>query len=150
MVIVTAITFIRHLPNANRQGGLPFILGFVGVFYGFLIGLVHNSPIPVARGLLDWLSPVIFAFYLFVNWRDYPSYRQQTQRVFIWCVLIVGAYGIYQFVVAPEWDRYWLLKSKLFSSSGNPVPFGMRIWSTLHSVRHICRCNASWFTIVIY
>lgn len=134
VVFVTIITFFRHFPGAYRQGGLPFILGFVGVFYGFLVGLIHNSPIPVARGLLDWLSPIIFGFHLFINWRDYPSYRQHIQRVFLWGVLIIGAYGIYQFVVAPEWDRYWLIESKLYSSSGDPVPFGMRVWSTLHSV----------------
>ncbi|QMS89622.1 O-antigen ligase domain-containing protein [Nostoc edaphicum CCNP1411] len=134
VVFVTIATFLRHFPRASRQGGLPFVLAFIGVFYGFLIGLIYNPPIPVARGLLDWLSPIIFAFHLFTNWRDYPSYRQNIQRTFLWCVLILGAYGVYQFVVAPEWDRYWLIESKLFTSSGNPVPFGMRVWSTLHSV----------------
>ncbi|WP_016949038.1 hypothetical protein [Anabaena sp. PCC 7108] len=134
VVFVTIITLLRYLPSACRQGGLPFILGFFGVLYAFLVGLIYNSPIPVARGLLDWLCPIIFGFHIFMNWRDYPSYRQNIQRVFLWCVLIVGTYGIYQFVVAPEWDRYWLIESKLFTSSGDPVPFGMRVWSTLHSV----------------
>jgi hypothetical protein len=134
VVFVSAATFLRYLPSTIRQGGLPFLLGFIGVFYGFLVGLIYNQPIPVFRGFLDWVSPIIFGFHLFINWRDYPSYRQNFQRVFLWCVLIIGTYGIYQFVVAPEWDRYWLLQSKMFSSSGNPVPFGMRVWSTLHSV----------------
>ncbi|BAY13423.1 glucose-6-phosphate isomerase [Calothrix sp. NIES-2098] len=134
VVFVTIGTFLRYLPSSIRQGGLPFLLGFIGVFYGFLIGLIHNSPVPVARGLLDWLSPIIFAFHLFTNWRDYPSYRNHIQRTFMWCVLLLGAYGVYQFVVAPEWDRYWLIQSKMFGSSGDPVPFGMRVWSTLHSV----------------
>ncbi|BAY17995.1 hypothetical protein NIES21_38380 [Anabaenopsis circularis NIES-21] len=134
VVFVTIATFLRHFPQTYRQGGLPFILAFIGVTYGFLVGLIYNTPVPVARGLLDWLSPIIFAFHLFMNWRDYPSYRQNLQRIFLWCVLLTGAYGIYQFVVAPEWDRYWLIESKLFTSSGDPVPFGMRVWSTLHSV----------------
>ncbi|MFM8006965.1 MAG: O-antigen ligase domain-containing protein, partial [Dolichospermum sp.] len=134
VVFVTIATFLKYLPSAIRQGGLPFVLGFIGVFYAFFIGLVYNQPIPVIRGFLDWMSPIIFAFHLFVNWRDYPSYKHNIQRVFIWCVLVVGAYGIYQFVVAPEWDRFWLIESKLFTSSGNPVPFGMRVWSTVHSV----------------
>ncbi|MEH2399995.1 O-antigen ligase domain-containing protein [Nostoc sp.] len=134
VVFVTIATFFRHFPRASGQGGLPFVLAFIGVFYGFLVGLIYNPPIPVARGLMDWLSPIIFAFHLFINWRDYPSYRQNIQRTFLWCVLILGAYGVYQFVVAPEWDRYWLIQSKLFMSAGNPVPFGMRVWSTLHSV----------------
>ncbi|MBD2353060.1 O-antigen ligase domain-containing protein [Tolypothrix sp. FACHB-123] len=134
VVFVCIGTFLRYLPSSIRQGGLPFFLGFIGVFYGFLVGLIYNAPIPVARGLLDWLSPIIFGFHLFTNWRDYPSYRQHIQRTFLWCVLILGAYGVYQFVVAPEWDKYWLLESKMFTSSGNPEPFGMRVWSTLHSV----------------
>ncbi|MFN6514433.1 MAG: O-antigen ligase domain-containing protein [Nostoc sp. CreGUA01] len=134
VVFVTIATFLRRFKSASRQGGLPFILAFIGVFYGFLVGLIYNAPIPVARGLLDWLGPIIFAFHLFINWRDYPVYRRNFQRTFLWCVLILGAYGVYQFVVAPEWDRYWLIESKLFMSAGNPVPFGMRVWSTLHSV----------------
>ncbi|MBE9008025.1 O-antigen ligase domain-containing protein [Fortiea sp. LEGE XX443] len=134
VVFVTIATFLRHFPKASRQGGLPFILAAIGVFYGFLVGLIYNTPLPVARGLLDWLSPIIFSFHLFMNWRDYPSYRQNLQRIFFWCVLLTGVYGIYQFVVAPEWDRYWLIESQLFTSSGDPVPFGMRVWSTLHSV----------------
>ncbi|MBK1986707.1 O-antigen ligase domain-containing protein [Sphaerospermopsis aphanizomenoides BCCUSP55] len=133
VVFVTIATFIKHLPQATRQGGLPFILAFTGVFYGFLVGIIFNQPVPVIRGFLDWVSPIIFAFHLFINWRDYPSYRQHFQRVFIWCVLITGAYGIYQFVAAPEWDKLWLIESKMFTSAGNPVAFGMRVWSTLHS-----------------
>ncbi|WP_026100544.1 hypothetical protein [Fortiea contorta] len=134
VVFVTIATFIKYLPSAISQGGLPFVLAAAGVFYGFLIGLVYNAPIPVARGFLDWLSPIIFAFHLYTNWRDYPSYRENIQRTFLWCILITGAYGIYQFVVAPEWDRFWLIESKMFTSSGDPVPFGMRVWSTMHSV----------------
>jgi hypothetical protein len=133
VVFVTIATFLRHSPRASTQGAMPFVLAFIAVFYGLLIGLVHNSPLPVVRGLLDWLSPILFAFHLFINWRDYPSYRQNIQRIFIWAVLLLGIYAIYQFVVAPEWDRYWLIESKMYTSSGSPEPFGMRVWSTLHS-----------------
>lgn len=133
-VFVTIGTFIKYLPQSIRQGGFPFVLSSIGVIYGCLIGLIYNEPITVIRGFLDWLSPIIFAFHLFTNWRDYPNYRQHIQRTFILCVLVTGIYGIYQFVVAPEWDRLWLIESKMFSSSGDPEPFGMRVWSTMHSV----------------
>ena len=133
VVFITIGSLLRHLPRAGKQGGMPFILAFIGVLYGFLVGLIHNEPVAVARGFLDWLSPIIFAFHLYINWRDYPSYRQNLQRIFLWGVLILGIYGIYQFVVAPEWDRYWLIESKMFTSSGDPEPFGMRVWSALHS-----------------
>jgi hypothetical protein len=131
---LTLGTLFTNLPGAYRQGALPFILAFTGLFYGLLVGLVKNVLMTTARSFLDWVTPVLFAFHIFMNWRDYPTYRQNIQRTFLWCVLITGAYGVFQFVVAPEWDRYWLIESKMFSSSGDPVPFGMRVWSTMHSV----------------
>lgn len=133
VVFVTTLTLVKYLPRAYRENGLPFVLAFSGVAYGLLIGLINNSPVAVVRSLLDWLAPLLLAFHLFVNWRDYPVYRQHIKRVFLWCVLLTGAYGIYQFVAAPEWDRYWLIQSGMFTSMGSPEPFGMRVWSTMHS-----------------
>ena len=130
---VTLITLWRHLPNAHRQGGLPFILAFTGIFYGLLIGLAKElSPISVGISLLDWLVPVLIGFHLFVNWRHYPSYRNNIQRTFLWGVLVMGLYGIAQYLVAPEWDTFWLIKSE-FSSAGQPAPLMIRVWSTLNA-----------------
>jgi hypothetical protein len=126
-------TFFQHLPRANHIGGGPLIMAFVAVCYGLLIGLVNGTPIVVVRNFLDWLIPIIYGFHLLVNWKDYPKYRQNFQRVFVWGTLVMGAYGIFQYIVAPEWDRYWLIESGMFSSAGNPEPFGMRIWSTMNS-----------------
>jgi O-Antigen ligase len=130
---VTLVTVFQHLPKAYRQGGLPFILAIAGVFYGFLIGLIYMPPFVVVRSFLDWLSPLTFGFHLLVNWRNFPSYYQNIQRTFFWGTLVMGVYGIYQYIVAPEWDRLWLINSGMISSDGSPVPFGMRVWSTMHS-----------------
>jgi hypothetical protein len=126
-------TFFQYLPQARHLGGLPLIIAFAAVCYGFLIGLINGTPIVVLRNFLDWLIPITYGFYLLVNWQNYPDYRQNFQRVFLWGTLIMGAYGIFQYIVAPEWDRYWLIESGMFSSAGNPEPFGMRIWSTMNS-----------------
>jgi hypothetical protein len=132
VTLVTLATFFKNLPRSYREGGLPFVLTFAGVFYGFVIGLIMNSPAAAARSLLDWLSPVSFGFHIFMNWRDYPNYRQNIQRTFLWGVLLVGMYGLMQYVVAPDWDRLWLVTSKMTSSAGRPEPFGFRLWSTMH------------------
>lgn len=133
VTLITLATFLRHLPSSYRQGGLPFILGFAGVFYGFLIGLIKNAPAVATRSLLDWLVPILLGFYFFVNWRNYPQYRQSIQRTFLWGVLVTGAYGVYQYLVAPQWDRLWLKESGMFTSAGSPEPLGIRVWSTMHS-----------------
>lgn len=132
VTLITLFTFLKHLPKQYQQDGLPFVLAFIAVFYGFLVGLIKTSPITAARGLLDWLTPVVFGFHLFMNWRNYPNYSQNIQRTFVWGVLITGMYGVLQFLVAPEWDRLWLISTKL-TSFGDPEPLKIRVWSTMSS-----------------
>lgn len=133
VTLITLVTFFRYLPKARHLGGLPMVLAFVALCYGSLIGLINSTPTSVARVFLDWLVPIPFSFHLLVNWQDYPSYRQNIQRTFLWGVLVMGAYGLVQYLVAPEWDRYWLIKSEMFTSAGQPEPMAMRIWSTMQS-----------------
>ncbi|GAB4133477.1 MAG: hypothetical protein Fur0046_04290 [Cyanobacteria bacterium J069] len=133
VTFVSVLTLVRHLPRTQKMGGLPFVLAIASVVYAFFIGLVlDNPPIAAVRSFLDWICPILFGFHLFANWRDYPSYRHNLQRVFLWCVLITGLYGIYQFMVAPAWDCFWLIRTKLVSF-GKPEPFEIRVWSTMHS-----------------
>lgn len=133
VTLLTLHTALKYLPRSLREGGLPFVLAFVAILYSFLIGLIKAPSVMVAtRGLLDWLTPVSFAFYLFINWRDYPQYRQNIQRTFLWGALVMGTYGIYQYLVAPQWDVFWLESAKL-NSMGDPEPLGLRVWGTMAS-----------------
>ena len=136
VAMITIITFYRNLPKAHEQGSLPFVISAMGVFYGFLVGLINGLPVPAIVSLMAWVSPILFGFHLFVNWRDYPSYRQNIQRTFLWCVLITASYGVYQYLVAPEWDRFWLIQTKLYTSMGKPEPLGLRVWGTMNSPLH--------------
>jgi hypothetical protein len=129
--LVTSISFatlVRHLVRVNKQGGFPFILGIAAVFYGFLIEIIQQ-PITLNKitVLLVWLSPILFGFHLFVNWRDYPIYRQNLQRVFLWGVLLLGIYGIWQFFVQPPWDKFWI------ELDGQCLCFQDRLWSTTYT-----------------
>ena len=133
VAMITIITFYRNLPKAHEQGGLPFILSAAGVFYGFLVGMINGLPVPAIVSLMTWVSPILFGFHLFVNWRDYPSYRENIQRTFLWGVLVTASYGVYQYLVAPEWDRFWLIQTKLYTSMGKPEPLGLRVWSTMNA-----------------
>lgn len=135
VTLITCVAFFKYLPRASRLGGLPFVLSFIGVFYGLMIGLVNTSPMAAAQALLIWFTPIPFSFYLFINWRHYPELRQNIQRTFLWGVLVMGIYAIVQYVVAPEWDRFWLISSGLITSAGSPEPFGMRVWSTMNSTQ---------------
>ncbi len=132
VTLVTLHTCFKDFPKSYRQGGLPFILAFISVVYAFFVGLIKTTPVTAGRAVLDWIIPIIFSFYLFINWRYYPQYRQIIKSTFLWGVLITGTYGIVQFLIAPEWDRAWLLSTKL-TSFGDPAPLKIRVWSTMPS-----------------
>ena len=132
VTLVCLHTFLKDLPKSYRQGGLPFIIASIGLAYGFMIGIIQTSPVTAVRSLLDWLVPIPFAFYFFMNWRSYPQFRKIIKQVFIWGVLFTGVYGIIQYLVAPEWDRFWLISTEL-KSFGNPEPLKIRVWSTMSS-----------------
>jgi hypothetical protein len=151
--IVTLATLFRLLPKLYAKDALPYVLALFGVTYSILIGLINSrygldksilevlsaeglsySPTSVILKALDWGTPILFSFHIAANWRYYPEYRQNIQRVFRWGVLIMGVYGVVQYVVAPPWDRLWL--ASIFDGTfvfGRPEPFGFRVFGTMHS-----------------
>lgn len=132
VTFISALSLWQNLPKAYTQGSIAFVLPMVGVIYGFIIGIFNRATVPLVIGLLDWFGPVVFAFYLFVNWRNYPLIRQNIQRVFTWAVLLTGVYGILQYLIAPQWDRLWLVGTGL-TTMGHPEPLGIRVWSTMNA-----------------
>ncbi len=134
-IIICAHTLYFNLSKTRAQGSAPFVVALAGVLYGYLVGLINSSNfISITVALLEWISPLLFAYHLYVNWHRYPQYCRNLQRVFVWGLIIMGIYGIYQYLVAPEWDRFWLINApNIQSSAGKPVPLGLRVWGTMNS-----------------
>lgn len=130
---ISLATLVKYLPRTYNRDGLPFILSILAILYGCLMGLIQQPITEPERQiviLLSWLSPVGFGFHLFINWRDYPSCKQNIQRIFIWIVLVTGIYGIFQFLIAPEWDTFYLTQNDLIHL-GTPDPLKIRVFSTM-------------------
>jgi hypothetical protein len=132
VTLIASIAFFKYLPKSKSLGAVPFLLCSGSVFYGLAIGLVLNSPSAVIIAFLGWFTPIVFGFYLLLNWRDYPLYCQTIKRTFLWGVLVMGAYGIGQYLVAFEWDKFWLSNVDVVSF-GLPEPLKIRVWSTMNS-----------------
>ncbi|VEP15939.1 O-antigen ligase like membrane family protein [Hyella patelloides LEGE 07179] len=137
--LVTALCFItlfKQLPKLNSQGklGTPFVLAFIGLFYSLLVGIIYREPTKLVIATLEWFTPVIFGFHLYVNWRSYPQIQRNIERVFLYGVLIVGSYGVLQYVALPQWDRIWLTNAPIDSiCSGGVEVLKCRVYSTLNS-----------------
>jgi hypothetical protein len=137
---ISLITVYKYLPRARQLGALPFATAMAGTLYGYLIGLINiPSAFTVTREFLDWLPPVAFGFHLLANWRDFPKYYKNTQRVFVYGTLVTGLYGVYQYVANPGWDVLWMLNSGQgiadgYDSNNSANTFGIRVFSTMQSV----------------
>lgn len=131
--LVSAMAIHNNRRLLSRGVGMGFLLAGAGVVYSASIAII-NRPLPtVVIAVLDWLVPIIFGFYIYTQWQKYPEYRVSCLRVFKWGTLVMGIYGIYQFVVYPEWDQAWQINAEFFSV-GVAEAFSVRIWSTMHAV----------------
>lgn len=135
--LVTLITLIKYLPKIYSRDGLPFTLCLASIFYSLGIAVAYGYPInSVILDFLGWLTPILLGFHVFIHWSDYPKYRQNFQRVFIWSGLLLGAYGVIQYTSPLEWDKAWLsyvISEKGIVSFGKPEPQEIRIFGTLNS-----------------
>lgn len=140
--LVTAIsllTLIRHLPTSIKNGGIPFLMCSGSICYGLALAFVHHpqnftNPVALVNSILlflGWIGPIAFGFHLFVNWRDYPIYRQTILKTYLWCVIILGTYGLWQYFATPAWDTLDLDTPGREWMGGQDMESGLRVWSTM-------------------
>ena len=134
-MLVAGLTFFSALRNTQAlfHGDLfPFGVALVGVFFGYAVGLTRASPLPASFALLEWGMPITFGVYVVGQARDYHAIRAALLWTFTGGTLLMGTYGIVQFVAAPPWDGYWMLHSGM-NSIGSPEPGAIRVFSTLNA-----------------
>jgi hypothetical protein len=132
VIFVSAMTVARYASLLVKREGMPFLFCFASVMYAFTIGYLKGSPQAAAVALLSWLAPILLGFHIFAHYREYPVYQQSIKKIFVWGTLVMGTYGIYQYTIAPPWDTAWMINTEL-TTNGNPLPYEIRVFSTLHS-----------------
>jgi hypothetical protein len=130
---VSLITLFSKAPKIKNYGesGTLILSAAVAVLYCAAITLVRDSSRLAFLGTLSWLSPIAFCFLIFSNWRMYPAIKEIVERSFIWLMLPLGSYGIYQYIVAPAWDCFYLSEFISHGAFGLPEPFGIRVFGTM-------------------
>lgn len=129
---LAVIVLARHWRFLQSRALLPFTLALGGVVYGFGVGLMRVGLPAASFDMLNWAVPIVFGGFIAVHWRQYPAFRTSLIRTLAWGTLLMGAYGIVQFLFAPPWDGFWMVNSEM-TSIGTPEPFNVRVFSTLNS-----------------
>jgi hypothetical protein len=125
----------RYLFRGDARRGLPFLFGFGAVGYGFCAGIIGTQFQSVVLEAANWFGPMLFGFFVFLEYgteRKRKDVAAAFESTFRWGLLIMGAYGIIQFISVPAWDALWLTQvdNRAF---GTAEPFGLRVFSTMAS-----------------
>lgn len=129
---ISGVVLLRHGRTLAKPGGLPFACALAAIFFGTVYGLLRFTPFEVARGLVNWLAPVLFGFFLFEERRRYPEYRDAFVRALLWGTLVLSVYGIVQFFILPAWDEAWM-RGLVYTTFGAPVARQVRVYSTMNA-----------------
>ncbi|MGF7136542.1 hypothetical protein P3T40_008054 [Paraburkholderia sp. EB58] len=127
-----SMNLLTHFPVLLQRRAIPLTLIMLGILYGYVIGMVGTGIAAATFELISWLFPVLIGFHVLVNWRQYPDYYRTMLKTFIFGGLVIASYGVVQYVNPPAWDAFWLLHSGM-KSEGVPLPFSMRVASTMNS-----------------
>jgi hypothetical protein len=146
---ISLLTFFQFVPKLSRKEIAIFALPISGVFYGFLVGLVNGLPVgKVIMELLSMVGSISFGFYIYSHWQYYPGIRASLEKTFLWGLICISGYGIFQFLAPPEWEAF-LLNSEFGNPTfGKPAPFEIRVFSTMNSPQ-ACACALSTALLVL-
>jgi hypothetical protein len=135
-ILVTSISGLA-LTKCGRslREVTPFLLCITGVLYGAVIGIMRHASADVFYGLFNWLAPVLLGLHVYLQWPLYKSQKRVVAQTFLLGVLVMGAYGVYQYCSPPPWDVYWWqsLPTGTPESFGRAIKFQVRVWSTLNA-----------------
>jgi hypothetical protein len=133
VAIVPALLNVSSLPRSLR---FPFALLACALAYAYGVGVLTNSFFGATFDFLNWTVPVISGFYILTQPQHKELFRRVIITTFSWGLLVMGVYGVIQFVYVPPWDGYWMTQALLvdnLNSIGTPEPFLVRVFSTLNA-----------------
>ena len=129
---ISVLSFFRFGLLLKKRTYQPYLFMVAGVLYGFAIGIIKNGTFAATFNLMEWLCPLLLGFHVLVHWRTYPKHRKVVRSTFTKAVIVLGAYGVIQFVMPAPWDAFWMTQSGM-TSIGHPEPFRVRVFSTLNA-----------------
>jgi O-Antigen ligase len=129
---VAALSLIPKFPQAVSRRTIPLLFVLAAVCYGVLVGILHFSFTGLPQAVIAWGMPPVFALFLFAERAEFESLHKSVEITLVTGLFIIGAYGLYQFFILPEWDAQWMTQSDL-QSIGLPEPFQVRVFGTMNS-----------------
>ncbi|TXI81312.1 MULTISPECIES: O-antigen ligase family protein [unclassified Cupriavidus] len=129
---LSALTVLTHYRVVATRRAFPSLLLTLALLYALVIGIIRNSPASAVFSFAYAMLPIFIGFHILATWKHYPAYARALVSTFSWGMLVIGVYGVIQYVVMPPWDAMWMIRSGI-GSVGEPFPMSFRVFSTLNS-----------------
>jgi|GEM_PF-2586273 len=131
VTLICSHTYFKYLPNYYYKQCLPFGLCLLSIVYGYIIGIINRVSFGAnSVALLQMSSPIFLSFFILTNWREYPLLRKTIKNIFLISTLLMCAYGLYQRILIPEWDQYWIRNIDKLGELGTDNSLVTGIFST--------------------
>ncbi|EJW11501.1 hypothetical protein A33M_3114 [Rhodovulum sp. PH10] len=127
---------------------VPVLMVGGAVVYAALLSVLQADWFNAASGALKWGVPLLYAAVLTVT-AERDAMLRAASGAFLVILPLTGLYGIYQYVAPPAWDQYWMSFAPIMSA-GEPVPFGVRVFSTLNGPASFATFTAAGLLLVLF
>jgi hypothetical protein len=132
LAILVPVPRLLEAPQQTPERTMALLLAVGGcAAYATVLSLFQGDWLNAASGALKWFAPLLYAAVL-TSYAKRDEIIQSTSSAFLLILPIIGLYGIFQYVDPPSWDRYWMEFAPILSV-GDPVPYGVRTFSTMNS-----------------
>ncbi|MBO2943796.1 O-antigen ligase family protein [Paenibacillus sp. F411] len=128
--LVMLIPVIPNIKHLDRRIGLVIKLIGAALVYGFAIGFWRYG-LSSVFDLLNYVVPFLVLVYVHLTGFSRKTHDQWL-RSFSCLAVLVAAYGIYQYMVLPPWDHFWMTNAEM-NSIGIAEPQRFRLFSLLNS-----------------
>ena len=129
---ITVFSLFRFFLLLRRRYYLPYLLTMIGVLYGYGVGIVKTGLYGATFNFMEWFIPLLCGFHVLAMWRTYPEHQSSIRSTFTYGLIIMGFYGVFQYVMPSPWDVFWMEQSGM-NSIGHPEPFQLRVFSMLNA-----------------
>jgi O-Antigen ligase len=123
---------LQRLRTVDTGAALFPGLAALCIFYGFTVTLLRGEPVPALIGVADWGVPIFYFFFVAAHRDRITELLDRLPGFVTTNMLLLGAYGVWQFVDPPIWDRLWM-QGVDQGPFGLPEPFMIRVFSTMNS-----------------
>ena len=127
-----AVDVVRYASRLQRVAALPFVLAITSLCAGVAVGLFLSPPALVLYASLTWIAPVLLGLYVGIHPEHHDRIHLAVVQSLSIGLIVLGIYGVAQFISPAVWDRLWMVNSRM-DSIGTPLPFRVRVFSTMNA-----------------